>query len=32
LIKEGIIQIPETTQLTSTGAQGIPLWIKNNAD
>ncbi|MDH3313273.1 MAG: hypothetical protein OEM28_09045 [Nitrosopumilus sp.] len=32
LIKEGIIQIPETTQSTTTGSQEIPSWIKNNAD
>jgi hypothetical protein len=31
LIKEGIIQIPETTQST-TSSQEIPSWIKNNAD
>ena len=32
LIKEGIIQIPETTQSTTDGSQEIPTWIKNNAD
>ena len=33
LIKEGIIQIPETTQSSEpTGSQEIPGWIKNNAD
>ncbi|MDH3312202.1 MAG: hypothetical protein OEM28_03525 [Nitrosopumilus sp.] len=33
LIKEGLIQIPETTQSsTSGGSQEIPAWIKNNAD
>jgi len=32
LIKEGIIQIPETAQSTTGGSQGIPAWIKNNAD
>jgi len=33
LIKEGIIQIPETTQSTTTSdSQEIPSWVKNNAD
>jgi len=33
LIKEGIMQIPETAQGTTTDdSQGIPSWIKNNAD
>jgi len=32
LIKEGIIQIPETTTSTTDGSQEIPAWIKNNAD
>ena len=33
LIKEGVIQIPETTKLsTPSGSQEIPAWIKNNAD
>ena len=33
LIKEGIIQIPETTKSSElTGSQEIPGWIKNNAD
>jgi hypothetical protein len=33
LIKEGIIQIPETEQgTTSDDSQEIPSWIKNNAD
>jgi len=32
LIKEGIIQIPETTKPTTGGSQEIPAWIKNNAD
>lgn len=33
LIKEGIMQIPETAQGTSGGdSQGIHSWIKNNAD
>ena len=32
LIKEGIIQIPETIQSTTGGSQDIPTWIKNNAD
>jgi len=33
LIKEGIMQIPETTQgTTAGGAEEIPSWIKNNAD
>ena len=32
LIKEGIIQIPETAQSTVEGSQEIPAWIKNNAD
>jgi len=32
LIKEGIMQIPETEQTTTTeGTEKIPLWIKNNA-
>jgi len=32
LIKEGIIQIPETAQSATGGSQEIPAWIKNNAD
>ena len=34
LIKEGIIQIPETAKSSTTlsGSQEIPAWIKNNAD
>ncbi|MDH3278452.1 MAG: hypothetical protein OEM21_10190 [Nitrosopumilus sp.] len=33
LIKEGIIQIPETTKSSTTSdSQEIPSWIKNNAD
>ena len=32
LIKEGIIQIPETTKSTIESPQNIPPWIKNNAD
>ena len=32
LIKEGIIQIPETTTSITNGTQEIPAWIKNNAD
>ena len=33
LIKEGVIQIPETTKSpTPSGSQEIPAWIKNNAD
>ena len=32
LIKEGIIQIPETTKSTPSDSQEIPTWIKNNAD
>jgi len=32
LIKEGLIQIPETTQSATEGSQEIPVWIKNNAD
>ena len=33
LIKEGIIQIPETTQSTTpSGSQEIPTWVKNSAD
>ena len=32
LIKEDIIQIPETTQASSDGSHEIPSWIKNNAD
>ncbi len=33
LIKEGIMQIPETAKLETTGdSQEIPAWIKNNAD
>ena len=33
LIKEGIMQIPETTQAgTVEGSGEIPAWIKNNAD
>ena len=26
------MEIPETSQGSSTGADGIPAWIKNNAD
>ena len=33
LIKEGVIQIPETAKpITPSGPQEIPAWIKNNAD
>ena len=33
LIKEGIMQIPETAKAsTSSGSEEIPAWIKNNAD
>jgi len=33
LIKEGILQIPKTTQTSSSdGTEEIPSWIKNNAD
>jgi len=32
LIKEGIIQIPETSQSTTESSQEIPTWIKNNVD
>jgi len=33
LIKEGLIQIPETSQSTTgDGSQEIPAWVKNNAD
>ena len=32
LIKEGIVQIPETEKPTSIESQEIPSWIKNNAD
>ena len=33
LVKEGIIQIPETTQSSTTAdSQEIPAWVKNNAD
>ena len=31
LIKEGIMEIPPTTQGTSSGSSEIPSWIKNNA-
>ena len=31
LIKEGVMQIPPTSQGTSGGANEIPSWIKNNA-
>jgi len=31
LIKEGIMQIPSTTQGSSSGSNEIPSWIKNNA-
>jgi len=31
LIKEGIMQIPPTSQGSSTGSNEIPSWIKNNA-
>jgi len=32
LIKEGIVQIPETTQSATGGSKEIPSWIKNSAD
>ena len=33
LIKEGIMQIPETAKAsTAEGSKEIPSWIKNNAD
>ena len=33
LIKEGIMQIPETAQSSNgEGSEEIPSWIKNNAD
>ena len=34
LIKDGVIQIPETAKPSTTpsGSQEIPAWIKNNAD
>jgi len=32
LIKEGIIQIPETSKPVTGSSQEIPSWIKNNAD
>ncbi len=32
LVKEGIIQIPETVSAGDLGSQEIPPWIKNNAD
>jgi hypothetical protein len=32
LIKEGIMEIPPTTQGTSSGSSEIPSWIKNNAE
>jgi hypothetical protein len=32
LIKEGIIQIQETSQSINGDSQEIPAWIKNNAD
>ena len=32
LIKEGILQIPETTKSATGSSQDIPSWIKNNAD
>ena len=32
LIKEGIMEIPPTTQGTSSGSDEIPSWIKNNAE
>ena len=32
LVKETIIQIPETVQSTTESSQEIPPWIKNNAD
>ena len=32
LVKEGIIQIPETVQSTTESSQEIPPWIKNNAE
>jgi hypothetical protein len=31
LIKEGIMEIPPTTQGSGTGSNEIPSWIKNNA-
>ena len=31
LIKEGIMEIPPTTQGSSSGSNEIPAWIKNNA-
>jgi hypothetical protein len=31
LIKEGIMQIPSTSQGSSSGSNAIPSWIKNNA-
>jgi hypothetical protein len=31
LIKEGIMEIPPTTQGSGTGSSEIPPWIKNNA-
>ena len=31
LINSGIMEIPETSQGSSSGADGIPAWIKNNA-
>ena len=31
LIKEGIVQIPPTTQGSGSGSDGIPDWIKTNA-
>ena len=32
LVKEGVIQIPETVKSTTESSQEIPAWIKNNAD
>ena len=32
LIKEGIMQIPDTVSSGDGGSQEIPTWIKNNAD
>ena len=32
LIKEGVIQIPETEKSSSINSQEIPSWIKSNAD
>ena len=32
LVKEDVIQIPDTVQSTTETSQEIPAWIKNNAD